>query len=375
MSKFKKITTGILVLLNTLFAFALAVSCYGPQLGHGKYWFISVLSLFALFFLAAVVLFFIIWLLMKPRFALISLIAIVVCWKPIQHIFQPRINNDFNVKKNGRAIRVMSWNVEHFNMLQYRQHPERKSQMIDLINKINPDIACFQEMVAGDDKKKCINTTAEFQRKFSFNESYYVYNTAFDFDQNHHFGIIIYSKYPIVNRQKVVSDPTEYNSIFQHVDVVKNNDTFRVFNIHLQSLRFTNDNRKYIDNPGITGENDWEATKNILIKYKTGMEKRKRQSDFIRKTIAESPYPVILCGDFNDVPNSYAYNTIGENLRNAFTTLGSGISNTYDGLSPTLRIDNIFVDQRFDIIQYNRFIKKFSDHFPIAADFIYNKTN
>ena len=375
MSKLKKITIGILVLFNTLFAFALAGSCYGSQLGDGKYWFIAVLSLFSLFFLAAVVLFFIIWLFVKPRFALISIIAVVVCWKPIQHIFQFRINNDFNNKKNGRTIRVMSWNVEHFNMLQFRKHPERKSQMIDFINKIDPDIACFQEMVAGEDRKKCINTVAEFKRKFSFGSSYYVYDNAFDFDQNHHFGIIIYSKYPIINMQRVVSDPTEYNSIFQYVDVVKNNDTFRVFNIHLQSLRFTNDNRKYIDNPGITGENDWEATKNILIKYKTGTEKRHRQSDYIRKSVEESPYPVILCGDFNDVPNSYAYNRIGEGLNNAFAVMGSGISNTYDGLSPTLRIDNIFTDKSFDIVQYNRFVKKFSDHFPIVADLVYNQSN
>jgi endonuclease/exonuclease/phosphatase family metal-dependent hydrolase len=375
MSQLKKITTGILVLLNTLFAFALAGSCYGSQLANGKYWFIAVLSLFSLFFLAAIVLFFITWLFVKPRFALISIIAIAVCWKPIQHIFQFRINNDFNNKKNGRTIRVMSWNVEHFNMLQYRKHPERKSEMIDFINEVNPDIACFQEMVAGEDRKKCINTIAEFKRKFSFPSSYYVYDTTFDFDQNHHFGIIIYSKYPIVKMQRVVSDPTEYNSIFQYVDVVKNNDTFRVFNIHLQSLRFTDANRKYIDNPGITGENDWEATKNILIKYKTGMEKRQRQSDFIKKTLDESPYPVILCGDFNDVPNSYAYNRIGEGLNNAFTSLGSGISNTYDGLSPTLRIDNIFADKNFNIVQYNRFVKKLSDHFPIVADLVYNKTN
>ena len=260
-------------------------------------------------------------------------------------------------------------------MLQHKKYPERKKQMIEFINEVGSDIACFQEMVAGDDRRKCINTLDEFKKKFSFRDSYYVYDTAFDFDQYHHFGIIIYSKYPIINKQTVVSDPTEYNSIFQYADVVKNNDTIRVFNIHLQSLRFTSDNRKYIDNPGITGESDLAATKNILLKYKTGMEKRHRQSDAIRKAIDESPYPVILCGDFNDVPNSYAYNTIGENLNNAFNVQGSGIGNTYNGLSPTLRIDNIFTDKRFEVNQFKRFLKNWSDHFPIVADIVYHKTN
>lgn len=375
MSRLKKFTKGILLLLNIVFALALLASCYASKIIHQEFWFIAVLTLFSIFFLGAVILFMLIWLFVKPQLTLISLLALIICWKPIGHIFQFRINNDFNYKKSARTIRIMSWNVEHFNMLQYKKYPERKKQMIEFINETSSDIACFQEMVAGDDKRKCINTSDEFKKKLRFRDSYYVYDTAFDFDQNHHFGIIIYSKYPIINKQTVFSDPNEYNSIFQYVDVVKNNDTFRVFNIHLQSLRFTPDNRKYIDNPSITGETDLAATKNILIKYKTGMEKRHRQSDVIKKTIAESPYPIILCGDFNDVPNSYAYNTIGENLNNAFNILGSGIGNTYNGLSPTLRIDNIFTDKRFEVNQYKRFLKNWSDHFPIVADLVYNKTN
>ena len=87
----------------------------------------------------------------------------------------------------------------------------------------------------------------------------------------------------------------------------------------------------------------------------------------------QSPYPVIVCGDFNDVPNSYAYTTIGKNLQNGFAEKGFGIGNTYDGISPTLRIDNIFADKKFDVVQFERFKKKLSDHFPIAADLLYKK--
>ena len=47
----------------------------------------------------------------------------------------------------------MSWNVEEFNILNYKTHPERKQQMFDLINAYDPDIACFQEAVAGENKQ------------------------------------------------------------------------------------------------------------------------------------------------------------------------------------------------------------------------------
>jgi endonuclease/exonuclease/phosphatase family metal-dependent hydrolase len=75
-----------------------------------------------------------------------------------------------------------------------------------------------------------------------------------------------------------------------------------------------------------------------------------------------------VCGDLNDVPNSYAYHTIGSGLKNAFAEKGVWLGRTFSGIAPTLRIDNIFVDKRFDVEQYIRIKKKLSDHFPILAD-------
>jgi endonuclease/exonuclease/phosphatase family metal-dependent hydrolase len=81
-----------------------------------------------------------------------------------------------------------------------------------------------------------------------------------------------------------------------------------------------------------------------------------------------SPYPVIVCGDFNDVPVSFAYETIGDGLQNAFVAKGSGISRTFSSISPTLRIDNIFTDKKFKVTQFTRIKNTLSDHFPIVAD-------
>ena len=77
---------------------------------------------------------------------------------------------------------------------------------------------------------------------------------------------------------------------------------------------------------------------------------------------------MIVCGDFNDVPNSYAYHTIGNGMKNAFAETGVGLGRTFTGIAPTLRIDNIFADIRFDVLQYIRVKKKLSDHFPILTD-------
>ena len=87
-----------------------------------------------------------------------------------------------------------------------------------------------------------------------------------------------------------------------------------------------------------------------------------------RKEIEKSPYPVIVCGDFNDVPNSYAYYHIGKGMIDAFKAKGSGLDRTYLGISRTLRIDYIFCQPAFEVVEYNRIIKNFSDHYPVIAD-------
>lgn len=303
---------------------------------------------------------------------LIGVLAITICWVPLKHLVKIKMTSNFTLKKHPANIRVMSWNVEHFDILEHKTHPERKQMMIDIINNYQPDIACFQEMVASDSIPGAINSLPEFMSKLKMKDYLYSYNKKLDFDRSHRFGIITFSKYPIINKHTLSYAPNDYNSIFQYIDIVKDADTFRVFNLHLQSLKFSDRNRAYLDNP----QNDSKKIKesvSVLKKLKIGFLRRQAQSERVKKAINESPYPVMVCGDFNDVPNSYAYQTIGKGLKNAFAEKGTGIGRTFYSISPTLRIDNIFVSQQFTVEQYVRIKKKLSDHFPIIADLYYNK--
>jgi endonuclease/exonuclease/phosphatase family metal-dependent hydrolase len=167
--------------------------------------------------------------------------------------------------------------------------------------------------------------------------------------------------------------PNDYNSIFQYVDIVKGEDTFRIFNTHMQSLKFSDTNLHFIEDPTLNDRASFRQSRNVLARFKKGFLRRHVQSNRLKQAMNESPYPVITCGDFNDVPNSYAYNTIGKGLKNAFAQKGTGIGRTFYGISPTLRIDHIFSDPRFNVEQYLRIKKKLSDHFPIIADLYYKK--
>jgi endonuclease/exonuclease/phosphatase family metal-dependent hydrolase len=109
-------------------------------------------------------------------------------------------------------------------------------------------------------------------------------------------------------------------------------------------------------------------SRTILSKVKKGLTHRSIQADIIDDVLEDSPYPVLFCGDLNDVPNSYTYNKVRGSMQDAFLKKGFGIGRTFAGLSPTLRIDYIFADNRFSIKQFNRIIRKYSDHYMLVAD-------
>lgn len=358
-----------LVIVNIAAAVGLVIGCYSGYFWGGKYWITGLFTLASIYFLIIICLFFLFWLFVRPSLTLISICVVLVCWNPIKQITPLHFDHSFSFKKKYNSIRVMSWNVEFFNILAHKYHPEKKQAMFNFINEVKPDIACFQEMVLSDSSNYSINNIHDFKRKIGLYQYHYAFNPVFNFDKRHHFGIIIFSKYPIIKRETVVFKPYDYNSTFQYVDIVKNTDTFRIINIHLQTLRFSKRNKIYLDNPSFSNEEAIQESKNIIWKFKVGYENRSRQIDHISNAIDQSPYPVILCGDFNDVPNSYAYSSVRKKLKNTFAETGLGIGNTFDGISPTLRIDNIFADEKFNILQFDRFKKKnLSDHFPIVAD-------
>jgi endonuclease/exonuclease/phosphatase family metal-dependent hydrolase len=369
----RNFTKAIIVTCNIAVVIFFLLGCYASWFNPRHFWFIGLFTLATLYFLLIMIGFFIFWLFVKRKFIFISLLGIVLAWKPMHQVFAFRWPVNFTMIKHPANIRVMSWNVEHFDILEHKTHPERKQEMIDLINQYQPDVCCFQEMVASDNFPTAINYLPDMSNRMGIPNYFYSYNRKLDFDGKHHFGIITFSKYPIISQHTVSYMPNDYNSIFQYIDILKDSDTIRVFNIHLQSLRFSESNLKYIDDPTIKNDSDIQKSESILAKFRTGFLKRQLQSERIKQALNESPYPIIVCGDFNDVPNSYAYSTIGKDLKNAFAEKGSGIGRTFSGISPTLHIDNIFMDKRFNVEQFVRVKKKLSDHFPVITDLFYEK--
>jgi endonuclease/exonuclease/phosphatase family metal-dependent hydrolase len=142
-----------------------------------------------------------------------------------------------------------------------------------------------------------------------------------------------------------------------------------VYTTHLASLRFQREDYEIIEEIKGRQKVALQSSRGIFGKVRRAMWQRKEQAHLIREVVSNDPYPIVLTGDFNDVPNSYAYTIIkGDQFQDVFLKKGFGIGRTFNAISPTLRIDYILASKEFDVVQFNRIVKDLSDHYMLVTD-------
>lgn len=289
----------------------------------------------------------------KRRLALLPLIAIIAGWKYIGLTFQ------FNLPTNPtEGLSVLSYNV---HLLDYhRASPDAalmNQNLVKWIKENNSDIKCLQEFYQ-DFTTPSKNNLKLLAIEENYFYSYQVIEGTFS---KRSYGLAILSKYPIVNEGKVFENKRNNGVIF--ADIKIDRDTIRIYNAHLESMSIDKDNLTNLE--GIK-----ENYRETLRKLKNGQVIRASQMSILKEHMGNSPYPTIIVGDFNDVPYSYTYFSLRKNLENAFEKAGRGFGFTYNRVLFFLRIDNIFYDPSFEILDFKTYREvDYSDHYPISATF------
>ncbi len=365
-SKFRLFTKRFFIYTNIAVVFFFLLACLAPYLNPQKWWFISFLGLAFPFLLIIVLGYLITWLIIKPKLSLISLAALVIGLKSISVFFAFNNPGAFNYKKEPGHIRIVTWNVARFIEIKINNNKgsQTRLKMMDLLKQQDADILCLQEFQSSGLSDYYHNI--EYVQK-ELNYPYYFFMFDEDGDKQY-YSSIIFSRFPIIDTGVIRYPRPTLPDVLIHADIKANDDTFRVYTTHLQSLQFGKDDYRRIKEIKEADDSLLANSKTIFSKVKTGISNRSIQADLIDQVIDDSPNPVIFCGDLNDVPNSYTYFTVRGAMQDAFLEKGFGIGRTFSSLSPTLRIDYIFADKNFAVHQFNRVVKRYSDHYMLVAD-------
>jgi len=364
-SRLRIITKKILVVLNIITAVLYLLSCLAPYVKPTNSWVIAMLGLAFPFFLALLIGFIFLWLILKLKRAWYSVIILLFGYKSIAVFWAFNAASGFESKKAPDQIRVASWNVARF--LEWKRNNSEKSKtrlkMLEQIKKQDADILCLEEFFHSPDST-FYNNISEIKAM-----GYPYYYFSYDPDGDYQYiGSAIFSKYPMLDTGMVRYFRPSMPEALVHADIKVNNDTIRVYATHLQSVQFRQRDYEAIKEIKSAEDSLLDNSKTVLSKVRKAMNLRSSQADIARDILDDSPYPIIFCGDLNDIPNSYTYFTIRGDMQDAFLKRGFGIGRTFSSLSPTLRIDYIFADKQFRIKQFTRVAKNLSDHFMIMAD-------
>jgi len=339
--------------LNIGFAGLLLLVYLSVFIPPDSFWPAAFLGLIYPYLLLVNILFLVYYALRKSGRILLSLTIILLGYQHFLNYFQPVPN--FN--KVGAGLKILSYNVHYFSGdISRKQVGQPK--IIDYLRKVDADIICLQETrlfktgkLSPDEIRNALPGIKHYQLAHSISYA----------------GPMTLSKYPIVRLGEIRFDHSANMVLFSDI-AIPSKDTIRVYNCHFQSYKITPEDYSITD-PERTGTNEQQLKEAKLISKKMiiAFSIRARQARTVAAHIRKCPYPVIVCGDFNDTPLSYTYHIIGKELNDAFAEAGFGFSNTYNGLLPSFRIDYILYNYRIKAISYQCDRINLSDHFPIVA--------
>ncbi|MBE9512003.1 MAG: endonuclease/exonuclease/phosphatase family protein [Bacteroidetes bacterium] len=316
----------------------------------------------------------ILWLVKLKKELLISLIIIMIGWGYIKRVVsfhgnsldketrETIIDAEGSDIENKNSINLLSYNVRLFNIFNQSKDENAGERILELISGMKPDLCCLQELYI--DNKRGISLE-ELKKNLS-STPYSNIAWANRVGKKGYYGIATFSKFPMVNKG-VIRYPNSKN-ISIYSDIVIDEDTLRIYNNHLQSVRFNRRNFNFLVNLDLQSEEETILElRDISSRLKNAYIKRAEQADILSEHIQNSPYHVIVCGDFNDTPVSYSYRKIKGDLNDAFTVSGRGLGNTYSGTFPKVRIDYIFYSDEFSVFNFQTTKVKYSDHYPVSC--------
>jgi endonuclease/exonuclease/phosphatase family metal-dependent hydrolase len=340
---------------NIMLIILTLISYLSPYINPKSFPYIALLGLLYPIWLLLNTLFIAYWVFKKKWYFLYSTACLLLGWQ----FLTKNIAFNASLPSSETTFRVLTYNVT--NATGFHQEgmktKERLLPFFEYLASLNADIICLQEFAHQEQHIKTY-----LQEAFGKDApSFYGAKKA---------SPLIISKYPILNKGALAFENSINGCIY--VDINMDSTIVRVYNIHLKSNTITKVADEVREEGDLREKETWRKIRYMLSGYKTNAKIRANQVDEIKRHMAQSPYPVIVCGDFNDVPQSYVYQTIAHDLLDHFQQKGRGIGTTFGGSIPFLRIDYILSSSHFSAQSTQIIRDNYSDHFPVLSAMVLN---
>ena len=346
-------------------AVATILSLVSSWISPVKFWYAALLGLAFPYLFLINFLLIVSYILRKKIFFVVPLIAFIITVNHIPLLLQLDGNNGAPEDTSPEdRIKVVSFNVRVFDLYNWTRNIDTRERIFSFLEYEEPDVLCIQEFYSSD--KPGYDNLGLLRSRLDM--KYHQVEYPITVRGNEYWGIVTLSKYPVVNKGVIYFDEKRGN-VCIYTDIDTGKDTIRFYNTHLQSIRFNTEDYKFLENLGADeqGQKPVKRTRAIISRLKNAYVKRSHQAELISSHVNESPYPSVICGDFNDTPISYCYRTLSSGMNDAFRESGSGIGSTYRGPIPALRIDYILHSKGIRSWDFNIHREKLSDHYPVSC--------
>lgn len=278
------------------------------------------------------------WAIQFKRQAFLSLVVFIIGYTFFTKFY--KISGKVLPEEEG-DFTVLSYNVRLFNLFKWIPDENVSENIKKFIEEQQPDIICFQEYSKSAD--------------FEFQD--YKFRHIVMHGKKIKSGQAIFSKFRIIDQGEIALPNSDNNVVY--ADIIKNEDTIRVYSIHLQSINIS---------PQINESIDEEKSKMIVNRLSEGFKQQQLQSELILSHMEDFKGKKIVCGDMNNTAFSYTYKNVKADMKDAFVEAGKGFGKTYNYSYYPARIDYILIDEIFEVKEFVTFTDfNNSDHFPIMA--------
>lgn len=351
-----------LLVINSMAAIGLVLTYASVFVNPENFWLAALYGLFYPFLLIINLIFLFYWIFRWKRAVLISAAAILLGVNHFNAFIQLPFGQDTSKKSN--ALRIVSYNVNLFRLYPWAKSAPSFQSILGYIRQGNFDIVCLQEYYVKAGKLR--NEDVEKLTGMPVYSSFILQRPSSAY------GLAILSRLPVL-RTGTISFPNSFNSCM-YADVVKGTDTIRVYNLHLQSTRLKERNFNFLmGNEFKLDSKNYDEIKDLATRLGYAFTKRARQVNLVVEHMRSCPYPIVICGDFNDSPVSYTYHKLTSKLHDTFKDAGTGIVLTYSGIWPSYRIDYVLRSSHFKTISYQSPHVSFSDHYPVEVELQLNQ--